>query len=368
MPISDSARVALTSHRTTTWRVWLCDDHDQLLRPLDEFVSGRVECNRFQRIRGGGSLELSSDAAFAGIDWGRARFRVEQDIAGLDDPIPWGVYLAEKPETVWEDEQGTSHCTVSLMDKLLVPDQDSPTDTYSLAAGTNIVSAVVGILTSLGELRFAATPSTLTLPTARSWPVSEAEVTWLTIINDLLSIAGFYSLWCDGDGVYQVGPYRPSGISDEPAWTFTYGATPSSLYMPEWTESEDWFSVPNRVTLVSQGSEDSVALTATATNTSADSKFSTVSRGRVISIRETGVEAASLAVLQGLAQRRLESLTTSVRNLSITTAPIPVWPNDRVDLVSPSRSSTVPATVSSWSLDLVPGGLMTHQWREVVTL
>ena len=371
MEITDQMRTVLTGHRQTRWVAWLCDETDALVRELDEFAGGSLENDRNADIRGGGSIELRSAPGEGApdIDWGSARIRIEQHITGLD-PTPWGVYLPEVPEVTWHDEQGTMACTVSLMDKTVIPSQDQPTDTYSLAAGTNIVATVVSILTSLGETRVAAEESSLTLPADRSWPVDE-DTSWLTIINDLLSVAGYYALWCDAEGIYQIGPNRPSSSDDTPAWTFTYGGDGhggSSLYQPEWQQSEDWYSVPNRVILVSQGDDETPALTATATNTDPASKYSTVSRGRVITTKETGVEAADLATLTALARTRLESLTTSVTNINITTAPLPLWPNDRVDLVTPSRDGRVACTVSSWSISLEPGGLMEHSWREVVSL
>lgn len=367
--LTDEVRAAMYGHRETEWSAILCDDTDAPVRPLWEFTGGHLEQSRFQRIRGGGSLDLVSDDRFAGIDWGRARIRVEQSLTGLADPIPWGVYLVERPETTWEDEHGLAHATVTLMDKLAVPAQAMPTETYSIAEGANVTAAVVAILAALGETRVAVTESPLTMPAARSWPVSGDETTWLGIINDLLAVINYLALWCDGDGIYRISPHRPAGPGDSPAWTFAYGNPSGSLYLPEWSEAEDWYGVPNRVTLVTQGDEETAALVATATNTDPGSKYSTVARGRIIDHRETGIDAANLTTLQDMARRRLESLTTSVTNVKITTAPIPIWPNDRIDLASPSRAmETLRATSSSWSLELTPEGLMDHEWREVVSI
>lgn len=370
MSVIEVARAAMGSHRTTLWTVDVLDEHDVLVRPLHEFVTGSIENNRFREINGGGSLDLAARPSEfpEDLDWGRIRFRPMQHLSGVEEPIPWGVYLPEVPKFEYDDDLGMMTATVSLMDKLCVPAQDSPAETFSLAEGTNVVQAVVQILTDLGETRIAATPSNLVLPASRSWLVTDEGMTWLRVVNDLLSIVNYFSLWVDLYGIYQIGPHRPSQ-TDGAAWTFSYGIPGrSSLYRAGWVRSEDWFQVPNRVVLVSQGSEDTEAMTAVASNNNPESKFSIPRRGgRVITRKETGVEAANHTVLNDLARRRLESLTGAVTNLEVETAPIPLWPNDRVAL-SPRGGATVQATVSSWTLPLVFDGLMSHTWREVVSL
>ncbi|MBK7822815.1 MAG: hypothetical protein IPJ61_17570 [Tessaracoccus sp.] len=223
MDLTPEIRAAMYGHRSTRWAAVLLDDNDMLVRDLHEFTSGQLEQNRFREIRGGGSLDLVSPTGFAGIDWGRARIRIEQHLDGLDEPIPWGVYLPERPETVWEDEQGLALCSVTLMDKLAVPAQDCPAETYSVAEGANVVATVVSILAALGETRVAVTDSPLTMPAARSWPITGDDTSWLQVINDLLSVVGYMALWCDQDGIYRVSPHRPAGPGDDPAWVFEFG-------------------------------------------------------------------------------------------------------------------------------------------------
>lgn len=369
MLITDAIRAVLAGHRHTEWRVWLLDEHDQPVRLLTELADdpGHLEHNIFADIRGGGSLNLQTVPGVTGfgIDWGSARFRVEQLIDGIDDPIPWGVYLPEVSEIEYHDEHSAASCTVPLMDKTLVLAQDQPTETYSLPAGTPIVETVIGIITGLGETRIVAEPSPLTLPVARSYPVDE-DTSWMRIINDLLSVANYRAVWCDRDGQYRLSPYRPAGPGDAPLWTFAYG--PGALYMPRWSESEDWMSVPNRVICTTQGDSTAAGLRSVATNNNPDSKYSVPRRGRIITRKEIGVEAADQASLDGYTLRRLESLTTSVTNASVTTAPVPLWTGDRVDLVTPSRPGPVACVSSSWSLEMTAGALMDHQWREGVAL
>lgn len=362
---------AMSGHRTSEWYVDLVDAQDNTLRRLNELDAssgGQIEQNRFRNIRGGGSLKLVAPPNSSGrfnIDWGRARFRVMQRVEGLADPIPWGVFLPDVPQITLDDDTGLLTAEVTLMDKMAILDQDMPDSTFSLPAGTNITDAVTSIMRNLGQERLAVTPSDEVLKDGRSYPVTEEEeVSWLNIVNDLLSIAGYFATWVDAEGVYQISPYRPYQ-GGPPAWTFEYG--PNSLYSAEWDRLQDWGDVPNKVILVGAGDEGAEALSSTVINDDPESPFSTVNRGRAIVRKETGVEASSQAVLDTLAARRLTSLSGAVSNIEASTAPIPIWPNTTVRFV-PRHGEVITCTVSSWTLNMTPDALQNHSWREVTTL
>ena len=367
--VRDPAVVAaLSGHRTTRWEVELLDENNRLVRVLHEFVGGTLEQNRFRTIRGGGVINLALDTAPEGrfdVNWGNARFRILQHVDTLPAAIPWGIYLPDAPNVRYNDDTGALEASVTLVDLVTIVAQDMPETTFSLAEGTNVVDAVVDILHTLGQTNLAITPSAHTLPKSRSYPVTEeAESTWLHIINDLLSIISYFTLWVDAEGVFHVSPYRPYE-GETPAWGFSYGE--SSIYVPEWDREQDWFDVPNKVILVTSGDEDTEALVSVSLNENPESPFSIPRRKRTITLKETGIEAANQTVLDSLAQKRLTSLTGAVSNITATTAPVPLWPNTVVSF-TPAHGELIRCTVSSWSLELHPYGLQSHSWREVLTL
>lgn len=354
---------ALEGGHRTKWRVELLDSKDKMIRTLTEFQGGKLEQNLYRAIRGGGNLTLLSEPGQTSfdIDWGTARFR---PVMRIDDTwdIPWGIYLPSKPNEVLDEEQKTVSASVSLMDKLLVLQQDGPLDTFSLAAGTEVTDTIGYILTELvGETMVIVEESNLALPNARSYP---PDASWLEIINDLCSIINYWSIFEDRQGFLRVESYTDPARRS-PIYTFTHGASP---YKPEWEKEQDWFDVPNRVVLRTDGGPEEEAFTAYADNINPDSIFSIPSRGRVIRHFEDGVEAADQMVLQELAWRRLESLTGAVTNLHLDIAPLPLWPNDRVNFITNTDGSTIPLTVTQLQIPLDPTGLMQARFRQLVSV
>lgn len=359
MDLTPELRAALAGHRITTSFCRLLNTNDQQIGIINEFQGGNVEQNQFATIQGGGTVNLKTSSAWD-IDWGRDRIQPVTVVNGIE--IPWGVYLIEKPTTTHDDEKRSQTVGVSLLDKTSILTQAVPPETISYPAGANVVEIVGAILTDLGQTRIISTPSPLTLPASKVYPVTE-EMSWLRIVNDLLSVINYRGLHCDEFGNYRIDPYvslRDRGVD----WVFEFGA--DSLYLPRWVETEDWYGVPNHVRLVTQGDSEIPGMVANAYNEDPNSRFSTVSRGRVISFPEAGVDAADQATLDALAERRLESLTTSVTNIEVAHAPIPLWPGSRVAFRTPARAGVVGAVVTGWTLDLSAGGLMQAKWREIL--
>jgi len=68
---------------------------------------------------------------------------------------------------------------------------------YTVAAGTNLRTAITTILSARGYTTHNIEATSETLPKKRTW---KALTNWLTIINDLCKEAGFYPLWVDQRG------------------------------------------------------------------------------------------------------------------------------------------------------------------------
>src|SRR5690606_19344240 len=139
---------------------------------------------------------------------------------------------------------------VGLLTKMNVIHEDTVEDRFSVAVGAAIIPAVVALIESTGETRVAVTDSDSTLTAALTW---DAGTSKLTIINDALQAAGYWSLRGDGSGLCRVGPY--TNPADRPvAFEFEHGA--ASVHFPDWSRAQDHTSVPNRFIAVGQGDED----------------------------------------------------------------------------------------------------------------
>lgn len=356
----------LIGPRVEEWRAELLNENDQLKRDLHEFTGiGTLENNMFNVIRGGGSIQVKGlDLSNSDIDWGRDRIKIWWDCNG--ESYPFGVYLIEAPITENDDENLTELIDITISDKLSIPNDDLLTEAFSLPAGSNIIDTVSGIMIALGQTKFVMTPSSEVTRIDQTFTPSgggedEQPMNWLSVINELLRQANYSTLYCDVNGQFRGEPYVDPARR-EPEYVLEYGE--DSIHLPIWTREQNWYEIPNRVILRSQGTGDSEGLIAVAENLDANSPYSYPARGnRWISICEDR-EASSQTVLNQMARDRLGAAQYRVVNLQVTHATIPVWTTEAIRFTTPGYSGLV--TVSNWSVNMGVGSLMDATWREVI--
>ncbi|MGW9021257.1 hypothetical protein ACWGOE_07235 [Leucobacter chromiiresistens] len=340
--------------RRPRWRYMLLDATDVPLRAIDGVSGGSCEVAATTRL--GGSASLTIDERGQEIDWMSHRVQIIYDpgIRGID-AWPIATMMFTSPKTKSTSTRPVHE--VALLSKMAIIDEDSVAQRFSLAAGTPIIPTVVSLIQSTGETRIAVTDSDATLSNPMVWDAAESK---LTIINDLLAAAGYWSLWCDGGGQYRVESYIAPA---DRAVAFTFEAGDVAIHASGWDREQDLSSVPNRYVVVGSGSDSAPALSAEAVNENPDSPFSIQNRGgRVITRSETGVEG-SLQVLQALAERRLRDAMSPVAKLSVSHAIVPLNPNDVVDFRP--RGHSARATIQRMSYGLTFDGQCSAEWREI---
>lgn len=342
----------LHGNRSPRWTVWLLNRADEPVMALDGVTGGSVSLQGLTRLGGHGSLEL--DDRGQAIDWMAHRVQAVYDpgVSGVD-PWPVATMLLSSPE---ERFTGTTRSySVGLLPKTAVVDEDAFTSMFSLAKGANIVDAVVSVIRSTGEERIAVTPSAATLSNPQSW---DAGVSKLTIVNELLEAAGYWSLWCDGSGQFRVEPYTDPG-ERALAYSFVEGA--ESIHSAEWVRDRDLASVPNRYVVVGQGSDDLPPLVGVAENMDAESPYSFQARGRWITRTEEGVEGADQSVFTQLAQRRLLAAMSPVEHVKVRHELVPVEPNDAVWFESGGYAGRL--TVQNMTVGFGLDSWVESEWR-----
>lgn len=345
--------MSLTTHRTERYRVEHLTRTDASLGYLDGIRGGRLEWNANATLPGGGSVSLV-DRVGQEINLSQDRFRIWWEVEG-NDPWPLGVYVLAAPSEMYSPEG--IYRDITLIDKMTVVHGDLLTQTLQIAAGTNIIQQVVTQVQASGETRIAATPSTASLSNAMAW---EPGTSRLTVINDLLTVAGYWALWTDGSGQFRIEPYiapaqRPL------TWDFEEGA--ASIHSPFWEYEVSLWEATNTVVLVSQANAAGVVWTASAIDDNPDSPTSTVSMGRTLNpIVEENVEASSQADLQAQATRKLIDNSNVIGKIRVSHAVVPIWYNEAVSFKSQGMDTT--ATVTKMSLSLTPGSLVSAEWRQ----
>lgn len=378
-PVISGSDVALSGARVTTYRFDVLDNDENLLGTARSVQpGGSVSWDVTAAIKGGGSITVTDLGQ--NIDWLNVRIRpmaVLSRAGGGDDPAgttaACGVFIPSAPVENWSATG--REWKVELLDKCSVLDQDIPTDAdgspvaYTAPVGTNVVAAVIALIQSAGEATPAIGPGPGELSSALVWDMGTTK---LKIINDLLAAASYLSLWCDGQGQYQVTSYVPPSqrpvVYDLMA-PFTKG--PTSLMAPTFTRDRDIYSIPNRYVVVGQrdGEDTSPVLgdgMAVATNEDPASPYSFAARGRWITTVETGVESASQDDLTVYAQRQLANAMAVTSTLTVGHIFLPdIRVNAVVRFVNGDASMDTLCTVTNTTIPFDPVALAQSTMQEV---
>ncbi len=288
--------------------------------------------------------------------------------------IPWGTFLLESAKEQWRDTGRV--WSLSMLDRTTVPSQDVVDESFAVPAGTTILSQVAAILASSGE--YVAVDSSVTLATQGNM-VWEAGTSKLKIINDLLDVAGYNSLWMDGWGNFQLTPrVLPADRSikyellDLPRELVD---GPKSIYSSSWTRERDSFGVPNKVIAVqAAGGDDEEALVGQWTNTDPDSPYSYPSRGRwVPHVLDSvdvpdGTPAQIVAFLESRARATLVQMSAVQAEVKVEHLPIPVRVGDVLRFAHTKAGVDARHTITRLELEASSTGLMKSTLQEVISL
>ena len=335
------------------WEFWLLDRDDQPLHLLDGVNGGRMEVVARDTLGGSGSISI--DERGQGIDWMSHRIQAVYN-NGVES---WaaGTFLFTSPT----DQHSSTTLTYDggLLTKMNNPNSDRVDDRYSIDAGVPVIPAVVTLLQSTGETRIAVTDSDAVLSAPLTW---EPGTTKLTIINDLLTAVGYWSLWCDGSGQFRVEPYvRPQ---DRPVlYEFEHG--PRSVHYADWSREQDASDVPNKVILTTRGDDETEGMVGIATNENPDSPYSFQERGQWLPAEPETVEAASQQVLDDMAARRLLDLMSPVARVTVGHAFMDL-PPDGLVAFTPEDGVRRLLTIQRMTIPFEPFPDVKAEWRELL--
>ena len=329
------------------------------LRTLSGIRDFSMEHNLHATVRSGGSCVWQGAED---IDWDEHRLRVHYEVTSLGRRRRWtvGTFIVDAPQRPITASPRPAR-QLQLYDAMYRLDSQTSTAAEWVAPkGANIVDRVRHLL-SRQSIRHSIEDSPLTFNSQMSWP---AQTTYLQMTNDMLRAADFFAIWADPQGLLRAGTYRPPaarGVS----WQFadTSDALP---YLPDPELTEDLGSIPNEVVLTAASDDpDTVPISASARVTDPTNRLSFARRGYIKTHTESGVEAATPAVLQALAARRLEELTRVSRTLTFQHLPVPLAVNDVLEIRREAARFNMRAVVEKFSYGMDAGGLCTTTIREV---
>jgi len=300
------------------------------------------------------------------VDWLADEIKPVLVIDGVENPL--GILM---PSTVNPtEENGNRTIQLQAYDRCWRVKDNKVEGSVYLTAGTNYVEAIMGLLISCGVYNVTATRSNATLTENREdWQTGES---YLKIINDLLSEINYKQLWFNENGFAMLEPQStPSGENIKHVFTDSKKdprnkkeVSAISVY-PKLSRTTDVYQAPNVFICVCSNADKSTVMKATAENTNPNSPLSIMRRGRRI-VKVVNVNnIASQAELEAYTNKLLYDSMTTGEIIQIETQLLPGFGVDDVSAVLYKDVLGV-CVEKSWSMELTPGGTMTHTLEKVV--
>ena len=277
---------------------------------------------------------------------------------------PLGLFVPMNPRK--EHAPTGTLWTVDLLDIGFLLAQATTTQAYTVAAGTNyITAAAAAIVAANSSLRVNLAPTTKTLPVKMTWP---AGTPWMKVLTDegngLLDGIDYYQAWADRFGVIRSRE-REDLSQRSPDVTYT-----GEDYVTEESLAEEVPDVHyNRVVALAEDPTRG-RMVSIATNADPNSPISTVRTGRVMTRLLAGQRAADQATLDKIARRALRDEATALVRLAITTVPDPRRDAHEVYSLTVEEAGIEESNwrAQSWRLALEPGGPMKHSLTRTASL
>jgi len=268
-------------------------------------------------------------------------------------------------------EEHSTTLELQAYDHLVHLRQSGPTTPVSYPAGTGVLAAVRGILTT--TLGYPASlvdlpADDVTLATAVAWdPYGSDDVTWLTIVNDLLAAGGFEPLTVTARGRFWTR--KATDPASRPvAVHYGNGEGAERMLAAEPVEDDpDWNRFANVVIVTSEDTQQQPPIVAIAKNTNPNSPVSVQNYGAEVVKRVRAKSVVDQASADALAAAQLAASTAYYRRLRITTLPDPrrdVRETYRLTVVQSDGTVVVDGIwqVTNWSMRLQDApGEMQHE-------
>ena len=321
----------------------------------DDVSGGKVSRDNYANVHG--TCELTISRALA---WGKDRVRPYMVLSSATAAVAecrfnLGVYLLTTPDTAL-GETPQSYAVTGFDQLHLL--QDNIGDSYTVAAGANVLAAVQGVLTAAGvsaPVLLDSTASAKTLASVMTWPQTSSESpTWMKVVNDLLAAIGYRGIWCDWDGAFRSGPYvNPSDRAVE--WTFAVGDLKLGIVAANRFVANDVWGAPNWWRFIMNGlTVAPVEGTGQYTTTNATTGLSSIaSVGRTVHASVVYLDAVDQAslVVQGDAIKAAAMRVTEVITASLSPFPA-AWHFDVSTYSDSALGVDRKAQCRSWSLPL----------------
>lgn len=304
------------------------------------------------------------------LNWGRSILRPYMTMTGPTSPTSGlttmkfyrGAYFADTPE---EDlSELPANYDVTGYDILSILD-DSVGDTFSIDVGVNYLATVEEILTNRGVTQYVidrdAADRTVSSPIVY---MMEDNVTWLSIVNDLLAGVGYQGVWSDWNGMLRCHTYTTPTLRS-PEWLFDVNIA-NTLLTQRRRIQHDFYNAPNRWVFYRTNNTDGPPpadgdgrweyVNETVGETSVEARG-----GRTIT-RTVGLDVSDHASLVAAGQSIIDADMAVPTTIPMETAPFPLaWHFDKYVVSDPALGAALDVLATAWTQNL-DGSDMQHEW------
>jgi len=328
----------------------------------DDLQGGTVTRSAFADLHGSLSIRLSTE-----LEWGQA---IVRPYMILSDPsvsarFNLGAYFTSTPKKTVGFYPGTFDVIGFDIIQAL---KDTVGEVYAVDAGTSYLVTIEAILLDRGFTKYIIdqTAAASVLPTAKVWALDE-NITWLTVVNDLIAAIGYQGIWSDWNGYLRVQQYiSPAQRSAE--WFYTADEH-SAMLGNDRSIITDYYDAPNRWVAVRSNNVDEVAPEEgngifTFVNQSVGPTSVDARGGRSIT-RYLNLDVVDHAALVSTAQVSIDADLRLSTKYEVTTSPNPLhWHFDRMLVNDPDLGEFLEVMGTQWTLPL-NGEDMSHEWSRV---
>ncbi len=300
------------------------------------------------------------------LTWGRAIVRpfVTIDNGVQKARFNMGAYFTNTPAN--EEDRTPAMFSVEGYD-ILNGLNNLVGDSYAINIGDNYLVAVEAILQGQGFTQYAIDPSRAsTVAVApKAWPIDD-QTTWLMIVNEILSMVGYRSIYSDWDGRLICESHN-APVDRASEWTYTRGQFDGQL-VPGTKINHDYFAAPNRWVGIRQSTQDTTGtVTLTEGNgiytylNETDGETSISARDQEIT-RVIQIEAADQAALVAAVRAEVAKDKAIGTSIEAATSCNPLHWHMDVVTVQTTTLGSVKVLSNTWSMDLMNKGNMSHSW------
>ena len=312
---------------------------------------------------------LDSRGKEVSIDW--LSDEIKPVLIQDGDEKPLGVFMPA--QVVPKDIKGEETLEVQAFDRCWRVRDNKVEGALYLSAGTAYLDAVEQLLTASGIATIIKTPSEAVLAEDRQdW---ETGTSYLKIVNDLLAEINYKQLWFNSSGFAILEP-ASTPTSENIQHIFTNKKPDprnpkevgSIRVLPQISKKTDIYQAANVFLCICSNADKADGMKATAENNNPQSPLSIMRRGRRIVqvVKVNNIESQS--ELQAYADRLLYESMTTGEVINVETALQSGFGVDDVTAIRyDGRESTLGVCVEkAWSMNLAPGGVMSHELEKVV--